>query len=670
MKRDFKKTFLFLITTSIFYNSSAYENGDTLSKMSLEELMNVKVVTASKKSERIDEAPNVMYVIDEEEIRNKGFRTLRDVLVTIPGFGVFHRDLQFVGQVRGIAPNENEKMTFMINGHTINQVTEPEILNGPINLDNVKRIEIIVGPGSVLYGPETLTSIVNIITKKTDKNELSLSAGSYNNYSGTSSFGKKWDDKRYVFASITGMSMNGWNAFDSLDHGNNNVGKLHPSFFLFSEASYDDWNIQFSSNNITIPELAIIKNTGNEGKRYDYHDKFAITNKQKLNNSLSLVSDVSYANKRMLRVQTTSEENKSSESYDLHQKVYKVNTSLIAKTKKNYFQTGLQLFYYQNRHNYTFQWYPNYPADTLGNIHSLVRNRGHYNIGFFCSDEYKFSKKIKVTGAFRLDYNTLLKDDKPYFSPRISFIYKPYRLWTTKLMYNQAVHMPSPWMSPLNPYWDDTNPLISEGLSDYLVNPLAEKPEILTAYEWQNIVYIRDTRVSINVYYQKLKDFIIWYRPFTNVGDFEGLGTEIDVQSFINRYLTIWGNASYTDANFNLTANKIDYTAAIHESGKMHAVPKLTANAGLSISAGSFSFNPMCRYFTEQRAKRSPDSDAISINNRYYMDATLRWHHKKFDISLIGKNILNNTKEVSAQAYLYTYYPRGITGELVMRYSF
>jgi len=123
MKRDFKKTFLLLITTSIFYNSSAYENGDTLSKMSLEELMNVKVVTASKKSERIDEAPNVMYVIDEEEIRNKGFRTLRDVLVTIPGFGVFHRDLQFVGQVRGIAPNENEKMTFMINGHTINQVT-------------------------------------------------------------------------------------------------------------------------------------------------------------------------------------------------------------------------------------------------------------------------------------------------------------------------------------------------------------------------------------------------------------------------------------------------------------------------------------------------------------------------------------------------------------------
>ena len=99
--------------------------------LSLEDLGRVEVVTPSRKAEPIDQAPNVMYVITSDEIRHRGFTTLRQVLETVPGFAVFHRDLQYVAQVRGIAPNDNEKLTVMINGHSINQVFEPEVLGGP-----------------------------------------------------------------------------------------------------------------------------------------------------------------------------------------------------------------------------------------------------------------------------------------------------------------------------------------------------------------------------------------------------------------------------------------------------------------------------------------------------------------------------------------------------------
>lgn len=656
----------------IFANPIQAQDSDTLSQMSLEDLMHIQVETPSKKTEDIDNAPNVMYVVTKEEIRNKGFRTLKDVLLTIPGFNVFHRDLQFVGQVRGIAPNENEKMSFMINGHRINQITEPEILNGPINLDNVKRIEIIVGPGSVLYGPETLTSIINIITEKTGDTKLTLGIGNYNKRSGTFSTGKKWTEDRYMYASFTGMTRNGWNAFDSLPNGTNNIGKLYPSYSLFAEGSFDNWKMQFSSYNLSMPEMSIIHKSNNQafGKRYGYHDKLVVSHHKQWNEELSWKINASYANKRMSRLQISSENSTKQESFDLHQKTYKGSFALRHQTPNNYFQSGLQVSAYQNRHNYLIKWTPDHPYDTSSTIHPLVEMKDHYNIGMYVSDEWQPAEFLTLTGAFRLDYNTILNKDHPFFSPRLAVILNPLNSWTSKLMYNQSVHMPSPWMSPLNNYWNQSNPNITQELRDYLENPLSKNPETLTAYEWENILYIRDTRISLNIYYQQLRDFIIWYRPFTNVGDFQGWGSEINVRSIINPHVTFWGNASYTNTNFNLTANKIDYTAAISESGPMHAVPSFTANAGVNLTSGNLSFNPRIRYFTNQRSKRCPECPGFSIKNRYYLDATIRWQNQYFDLLFIGQNLLNNTKEVSAQAFLYTYHPRGTTGEIVIHYKF
>lgn len=95
-------------------------------QLSLSDLLDIKVVTASKAEESLDDAPNIMYVITREQIRRRGYKSLKDIFQIVPGFGVQQRDIQFVGQVRGIAPNDNEKFALMINGRIINQVTEPE----------------------------------------------------------------------------------------------------------------------------------------------------------------------------------------------------------------------------------------------------------------------------------------------------------------------------------------------------------------------------------------------------------------------------------------------------------------------------------------------------------------------------------------------------------------
>ena len=93
----------------------AQSSGD-LSEMSLEELMNVQVSTVSRVDERIDEAPGSVYVYPRSVIQQRGYRSLGELLQTVPGFTVFHRDLQFVAGVRGLNANDNDKITLLING--------------------------------------------------------------------------------------------------------------------------------------------------------------------------------------------------------------------------------------------------------------------------------------------------------------------------------------------------------------------------------------------------------------------------------------------------------------------------------------------------------------------------------------------------------------------------
>jgi len=57
-----------------------------LAERSLEELMDISVVTSSRSEERIDDAPNVMYVITAQQIRRMGYRSILDLFDAIPGF--------------------------------------------------------------------------------------------------------------------------------------------------------------------------------------------------------------------------------------------------------------------------------------------------------------------------------------------------------------------------------------------------------------------------------------------------------------------------------------------------------------------------------------------------------------------------------------------------------
>ncbi len=126
---------------------------------------NVRVLTiASRREESPEEAPAVAMVITSQEILSHGWRTLGEVLSTLPGFNLLAQREGSKPYLRGI-PNG---ILFLYDGVPLTSDSTKNIhpLDEELSLEAISRIEVIRGPGSVLWGPDAFAGIVNIVPKK------------------------------------------------------------------------------------------------------------------------------------------------------------------------------------------------------------------------------------------------------------------------------------------------------------------------------------------------------------------------------------------------------------------------------------------------------------------------------------------------------------------------
>jgi outer membrane receptor for ferrienterochelin and colicins len=140
-----------------------------LLELSLEDLMNVKVVTASGFMQTTTEAPSTIQVITAKQIAERGYEQLEDALRDIPGIDMIHLHgyVPTLIYFRGMYGAENLRALLMVDGIPENNIIGSNDMAGPAySLHNVKRIEVIWGPASALYGANAFGGVINIITKK------------------------------------------------------------------------------------------------------------------------------------------------------------------------------------------------------------------------------------------------------------------------------------------------------------------------------------------------------------------------------------------------------------------------------------------------------------------------------------------------------------------------
>ena len=142
-----------------------------LTSLSLEELLDVKIVGASKYEQKQNEVPAAVSIITRQEIRDFGWRTLAEALASLPGIHTtYDRQYSYLG-TRGFgqAGDLTARVLITING---NRVNDPVYDGGPVgrdfplNLDLIERIEFIPGPGGAVYGQNAMFGVVNVITRR------------------------------------------------------------------------------------------------------------------------------------------------------------------------------------------------------------------------------------------------------------------------------------------------------------------------------------------------------------------------------------------------------------------------------------------------------------------------------------------------------------------------
>jgi len=193
-----------------------------LTTLSLEQLLQIPVVGASKYEQKQSEVAAAVSVITRQEIRAFGWRTLAEALSSLPGVHTTNdRQYTYFGtRGFGLPGDLTARVLITVNGNRVNDPTYdggPAGREFPLDMDLVERIEFIPGPGGAVYGQNAMFGVVNVITRTGAEVNGAELATAYQSpqagREGRASWGKRFDNGVDVLASVSGMRARGEDLF-------------------------------------------------------------------------------------------------------------------------------------------------------------------------------------------------------------------------------------------------------------------------------------------------------------------------------------------------------------------------------------------------------------------------------------------------------------------------
>lgn len=172
------------------------------------------VSIATGVAEPLSTAPAVASVITADDIRRMGAIDLNQVLETVPGLHVGLSSYRFspVYSIRGIHTDKNPQVLVLVNGTPITQSFGGDRGIGfNMPAESIRRIEVIRGPGSAVYGADAFAGVIDITTKNgTDYTgvETGVRGGSFDTGAAWGMYGTRMDDID-VSLSVEGSTTDG-----------------------------------------------------------------------------------------------------------------------------------------------------------------------------------------------------------------------------------------------------------------------------------------------------------------------------------------------------------------------------------------------------------------------------------------------------------------------------
>jgi iron complex outermembrane receptor protein len=154
-----------------------------LENVSVDELFSVQVTSVGRKAQQLAKAPAGVFVLTAADIRRSGATCIPEALEVVPGLTVLQLDgRSWIVSARGGARQYADQMLVLIDGRSLYTPFFSGVIWDAIDvpMDDIEQIEVVRGPGAVMWGPNAVNGVINIITKNarnTKGGQVSVAGG-------------------------------------------------------------------------------------------------------------------------------------------------------------------------------------------------------------------------------------------------------------------------------------------------------------------------------------------------------------------------------------------------------------------------------------------------------------------------------------------------------------
>lgn len=502
---------------------------------SLEDLLNITVTSAGGREQNKMEVSNAMTVMTREDIERSGARTIQDLFYRVPGMQVRQWDgHNYAISSRAPASLLTNTMLILVDGIIVfNPATSGTVWSSvPVTLNEIERIEIIRGPGGVLYSSNAVAGVINIMTKAAEDTGKYVSVQTGSQYYVKTSMGggiKPFDDKELYVRGY--FEFNEDEGFRKRGATGNTKDDLEAFNYGFrSEYKFDDdskLTATFKQARVEDDSLGALARTATWEQDFRM-TATSISYNNKVNDNYDF--DVSYWYNQHLAT--------SFQNADI-----KVDANDI-KTQHNFY------FDLAGKHVLSLGAEMVYNRIDAGEDYR-VRDKTQRVASGFIQEEYRPVDNVILTAGIRVDNNTNIKERDWQWQPRLSAMYLPTENHSIRAVFSRTTRQ--------NAYNEqEVQASLGGGLTYIGTSDI--KPEDWWNYEIGYRGLLFDSKLSINadMFYSFAKNYVISHNDalsttinVANNGDMNIYGFEFDMLYHLNQDFSLFADYTYINMREN-----------------------------------------------------------------------------------------------------------------------
>jgi iron complex outermembrane receptor protein len=558
----------------------AAEKIEDLSNLSLEQLLSVNVIGASKYEQKQSEVAAAVSMISRKEIKAFGWRTLDEILASLPGIHT-SSDRQYsyiAARGFGLPGDFNTRVLLTINGNRVNDAVFDQAYIGrdlPIDIDLIDRVEFIPGPGGAVYGQNALFGVINVVTRKgSDVNGTEVAATYHNpkqGGEGRATWGKKFENGTDALVSFSGYQARGEDHFYNFgEAGISGVakkldGERDKEAFTHIENGGLSFDFSYGDRRKDSPNGAF-KSDPLIGGQYQ-RDRHLLTQVQYqedfAENTLHFTSRAFLGRERYsMPIMFDGVRNLQSAQSDWQGVDLRLLSTNFADHKL-LFGTEYQANTRQQQRSDDF---------STPELDTNIAKSG-YRVGVYVQDEWAILKTLTATLGMRVEYNDVIGQQ---LSPRGGLIWQATSDLTLKGLYGRAHRAPNTYERH---YDDGVTQVANPNLNGETIDTL----ELVADYRWS-----RNLNLRASLYHWEMSGLIeleeeakTEISQYQNGDDIKATGVEFSTDTTWDfggrlRNSVAYQDVSYVDTgartymvphNSPLWLGKLNFSSPIFETG-------------------------------------------------------------------------------------------------------